>query len=94
MPLLRPREGHDLRIASSALDITPTATLTWRRELFENVLGIAVFGTEQVTDLTIASALEVELYETMPLNFLVEDYAQHFPFRYRPEEQAALRPYL
>jgi len=92
--LLRPREGHDLRIASSALDITPTATLTWRRDLFENVLGIAVFGAEPVTDLTIVSTLEVELYETMPLNFLVEDHALHFPFRYRPEEQAALRPYL
>jgi hypothetical protein len=30
----------------------------------------------------------------MPLNFLVEDHALHFPFRYRHEERAALRPYL
>jgi transglutaminase-like putative cysteine protease len=92
--LLRPREGHDLRIASLALDITPTAVLTWRRDLFENVLGIAAFGAEPVTELAIASTLEVELYETMPLNFRVEDHALHFPFRYRPEEQIALRPYL
>ena len=27
---LRPREGHDLRIAASALDIVPKATLGWR----------------------------------------------------------------
>jgi len=92
--LLRPREGHDLRIASSALDITPKAVLTWRRDLFENVLAIAAFDVEPVTELTITSRLEVELYETMPLNFLVEDHAWHFPFRYRPEEEAALRSYL
>jgi transglutaminase-like putative cysteine protease len=92
--LLRPREGHDLRIVSLALDVTPKAVLTWRRDLFENVLAIAAFDVDPVTELTITSRLEVELYETMPLNFLVEDHALHFPFRYRPEEEAALRSYL
>ena len=92
--LLRPCEGHDLRIVSFVLDIMPKAVLTWRRDLFENVLAIAAFDVEPVTELTITSRLEVELYETMPLNFLVEDHALHFPFRYRPEEEAALRSYL
>jgi hypothetical protein len=64
--LLRPREGHDLRIAPSALNIAPKAALTWRRDLFENVLGIAVFGAEPVTELAIAITLEVELYIPCP----------------------------
>jgi transglutaminase-like putative cysteine protease len=92
--LLRPREGHDLRIVSSVLNILPTAVLTWRRDLYDNVLGVAAFGAGYVTELVIESRVEVELYETMPLNFVVEPHALHFPFRYSPEEQTALGPYL
>ena len=91
---LRPREGHDLRIASSTLEIVPTAVLTWRRDLYDNVLGVATFGGATCRELVIESRLVVELYETMPLNFVVEDHAVHFPFGYRPEEQTALRPYM
>jgi transglutaminase-like putative cysteine protease len=92
--LLRPREGHDLRIVSSALEISPSAVLTWRRDLYDNVLGVAAFGDGAVTELVVDSRVEVELYETMPLNFVVEPHALHFPFRYSPEEQTALGPYL
>jgi transglutaminase-like putative cysteine protease len=91
---LRPREGHDLHIATSALDIVPKAVLIWRRDLYDNVLGVAAFGNESVTELSVESRLEVELYETMPLNFVVEDHALRFPFSYSLEEQTALRPYL
>ena len=92
--LLRPREGHDLRIVSSALEISPSAVLTWRRDLYDNVLGVAAFGDGAVTELVVESRVEVELYETMPLNFVVEPHALHFPFRYSPEGQTALGPYL
>ena len=92
--LLRPREGHDLRIASSGLSIVPSAVVTWRRDFYENVLGIATFGDEAVSELTIESQVGVELYETTPLNFVVEEHALHFPFSYTPEEQTALRAFL
>jgi len=92
--LLRPREGHDLRIASSLLDILPRAELTWRRDLYDNVLAIAVFGNEPSPELVIESRVEVELYETTPLNFIVEAHALGFPFSYRREERTALGPYL
>ena len=92
--LLRPREGHDVRIASSTLNIVPAAMLTWRRDLYDNVMGVATFGEQPVVELSIESRLEVELYDTMPLDFLVEDHALHFPFTYGLHEQTALRPYL
>lgn len=92
--LLRPREGHDLRIAASKLDIVPSATVTWRRDLYDNVLGVAAFERDSGAQLSIVSRVEVELYETMPLNFVVEPHALHFPFEYTPEEETALRPYL
>jgi len=92
--LLRPREGHDSRIASSLLDIIPRGGLTWRRDLYDNVLAIAVSGNEPSPELVIESRVEVELYETTPLNFIVEDHALGFPFSYRREERTALGPYL
>ncbi len=92
---LRPRGGHDLRLASSALDILPaTANISWRRDLYDNIQALVTVDTEPVAGLTIESRADVELYDTMPLNFVVEDHAQHFPFQYRPEEQIALQPYL
>jgi transglutaminase-like putative cysteine protease len=92
--LLRPREGHDLRIASSALNIDPEAVVTWRRDLYDNVLGVAVFAEEAATLLTIESRVTVELYDTMPLDFIVEQHALHFPFEYRRDERVGLKPYL
>lgn len=92
--LLRPREGHDLRIVSSVLDVSPTAVLTWRRDLYDNVLAIAAFGQATTGELVIESRVEVELYETMPLNFVVDDHAVLFPFSYSDEEQTALGPHL
>jgi transglutaminase-like putative cysteine protease len=92
--LLRPREGHDLRIASSTLEIRPQATLDWRRDLYDNVLGIATFDDRPTRSLEILSRVEVELYEITPLNFLVERHALLFPFNYRPDERTALSAYL
>jgi hypothetical protein len=92
--LLRPREGHDLRIVSSVLDITPEAAVIWRRDLYDNVLGVATFEGEAAAALEIESRLAVEVYDIMPLDFLVEEYALYFPFAYRPDEDIGLGPYL
>jgi len=91
---LRPREGHDIRIVSSVLDIVPKGTLIWRRDLYDNVLAVVSFDGTPCAELTIKSRVTVELYDTMPLNFIVEPHALHFPFSYTPEERSALRPYL
>jgi len=92
--LLRPREGHDLRIASSSLDISPRANVTWRRDFYDNVLAVAVFGSEAVAGLSIESRVEAELYDTKPLDFIVKEHALRFPFWYEDEERIALHPYL
>ena len=42
---LRPREGHELRIESSSLKLTPAATLRWRRDVEDNSVAIASFDT-------------------------------------------------
>lgn len=92
--LLRPREGHDLRIASSSLNVFPQASVTWRRDFYDNVLAVAAFSSNAVLELVVESRVEAELYDTMPLDFIVEEHAVRFPFEYEGEERIALRPYL
>ena len=92
--LLRPRDGHDLRIVASQLEVVPEATLGWRRDFYDNVLCVATFAAQATTELLVTSRVEVELYETMPLDFTVDAHALHFPPDYTPEERAALGPYL
>ncbi len=90
---LRPREGHELRIESSHLDITPPATLRWYRDVEDNSVAIATF-TAASSQLLITSTVTIQQYNQTPLDFLVADYATYYPFAYRPEDYAVLTPYL
>ena len=43
--LLRPREGHELRIESSVLDTTPPAKISWLRDvLYDQRTPLALAG--------------------------------------------------
>src|SRR5690349_22142264 len=90
--MLRPREGHDVRIQSSKLEISPAAVLRWHRDAFDNSVAVATF-TEPTDRLTIASEVTIEHYEEAPLDFVVEDSAVNYPFVYGPEERVELLPY-
>jgi transglutaminase-like putative cysteine protease len=41
--LLRPREGHDLHIASSRLEIEPKAKVRWLRDVYGNSIAVITF---------------------------------------------------
>lgn len=41
--VIRPREGHDLRVESLLLEITPQADVTWTRDIFGNSVAHAHF---------------------------------------------------
>jgi transglutaminase-like putative cysteine protease len=91
--LLRPRDGHDVRIESSTLQTEPPATLRWLRDVYDNSVAIATFNAT-ATQLAILSEVVVQHYGDRPLDFLVADYAVQYPFAYQPEEQVILQPYL
>ena len=91
--LLRPRESHELRVESSLLQITPQATLRWYRDVEDNSVAIASFGT-LAKQLAIISEVIIQQYNENPLNFLTADYATNFPFEYRNEEKPLLQPYI
>ena len=90
---LRPREGHELRIESSTLDIMPTARLRWHRDVEDNSVAIATFDS-LATQLVIESEVIIQQYNQVPLDFLVADYATDYPFAYTPEDRVVLSPYM
>ena len=91
--LLRPREGHELRIESSTLDIQPPATLRWHRDVEDNSVAIATFDSP-TNQLLIESEVIIQQYNEAPLDFLVADYATDYPFTYTPEDRVVLLPYM
>lgn len=91
--LLRPREGHDIRIASSQLSITPAYTSLWHRDVNDNSVAIIEFQ-ETAALLEIDSSVVIEHYEDAPLQFTLEPYVKEFPFQYDASERAELTPYL
>jgi transglutaminase-like putative cysteine protease len=87
--LLRPREGHDVRIESSKLEITPAYNIKWQRDVFDNSLAIVNF-LDSTNKLTIASEVIIQHYEHAPFDFMLESYATQYPFSYALDEQADL----
>jgi transglutaminase-like putative cysteine protease len=90
---LRPKEGHELRIESSSLDITPAATLRWHSDVEDNSVAIASFDTP-TQQLVIESEIIIQQFNESPLDFLVDDYATDYPFAYDAEDSIVLAPYL
>jgi transglutaminase-like putative cysteine protease len=90
--LVRPRGGHNLRIASSALVIEPAATLSWQRDALDNSVAVATFS-QLTMALRIVSSVTIEQYESAPLDFSVDEHAVHHPFDYLAGEARVLAPF-
>ena len=90
--MARPREGHDLHIESSVLEITPAHEIHWMRDVNGNSIAKVDF-TEQASQLMIYSELVLQHYDSNPLDFILEESAAHYPFVYDPDSQVELTAY-
>src|SRR5271169_2986223 len=90
--LVRPREGHDVHIVSSRLDVEPAGSLRWLHDIYGNSTAILTFA-DQSERLRISSEVDVDLYYDNPIECLIEPTARSFPFQYSPEEQVELIVY-
>lgn len=89
---LRPREDHELRIESMELNISPPATLSWRRDVEGNSVAVAMFASS-AAQLKIESVVVLQQFNEAPLDFLVAREAVQFPFTYAPDDALVLAPY-
>jgi transglutaminase-like putative cysteine protease len=91
--MVRPREGHDVHIESSILEITPAHTIRWMRDVNGNSLAKVVFA-EKAPRLSFYSELVLQQYDTNPLDFILEESAVNYPFVYDPDSLPELTAFM
>jgi transglutaminase-like putative cysteine protease len=90
--LLRPREGHEVHIDRSRLEVEPKAAVRWLRDIYGNSIAVITF-TEPARKLRLFSEIEVDLYDDMPIEFVIDPQAASYPFQYSSNEQVEIIPY-
>jgi transglutaminase-like putative cysteine protease len=92
--MLRPRDGHDLRVLSGNLEIVPEPTsLRWIHDVFGNSVAIATFD-ERAKTLSIVSTATVEHNPAHEFALTTDDPAYFYPFLYDDEELADLIQFI
>lgn len=92
--MLRPRDGHDLRMLNGRLEITPEpASLRWIHDVFGNSVAIATFD-ERARKLTFQSTATIEHIPSEDFALKPGDDAYFYPFLYDAEELPDLQEFI
>jgi transglutaminase-like putative cysteine protease len=92
--MLRPRDGHDLRVLSGDLRIAPAPmSLRWIHDVFGNSVAIATFD-ERSDRLVFNWTATVEHNPAEAFALTPDDPAYFYPFLYDPEEFPDLRQFI
>jgi transglutaminase-like putative cysteine protease len=84
--MLRPRDGHDLRVLSNSLEIEPEPMrLRWIHDVFGNSVAIATFD-ERAETLSFVNTATVEHNPSEEYALTPDDPAYFYPFLYDNEE--------
>ena len=82
--LVRPREGNNIRIVSSSLQIVPEHSIHWARDVNDNCIALIDFQQERVRELEFYSEIVLEKYDQKSFDFRMDADAVHYPFVYDP----------
>jgi len=82
--MVRPREGHDIQIEESRLEISPAHRIQWSQDVYGNDIALVNF-TEPASELVIYSDLVLHHLGTNPFDFFLDPDAVSYPFAYDPE---------
>ena len=91
--MIRPRDGHDMRILESSLVLRPEAEVRWAFDTFGNSVALLTFDG-LADELVIDSELTVRRYgldEPLPR---IARHAGAFPVLYDPGDRTDLAPFL
>jgi transglutaminase-like putative cysteine protease len=91
--LVRPREGPDVHIETSALQISPAHSVKWHRDVLDNAAAMVDF-LEPAQTLLITSEVVIQHYVENPFDFLIEEYAVNYPFDYVSQDRIDLAGFL
>ncbi len=90
--VLRPREGHDLRVEAMDVKTEPPAQLTWSRDVFGNSIATVEFE-EPATELLIESNVVIARLSPVPRRNLPLAGITPWPPVYDPLERVAVKAY-
>lgn len=90
--VLRPREGHDLRVERLQLRLEPKHRIEWVRDVFGNSIAL-VDWLEPSDVLLIVSDVTVERLSPFPTRELHEPWRIAFPPQYAPLEASIVAVY-
>ena len=88
--VLRPREGHDLRILSMELTIEPAHRLTWARDVHGNSLALVDFESPAAR-LDLINEVTIERHRPFPAKIVHQPIT--WPVQYPAEELAIVNAY-
>jgi transglutaminase-like putative cysteine protease len=91
--LLRPRDGHDMRLVSSAIFISPEPSLRWYFDTFGNSVAIASFPDPADT-LEIRSELLVRRFSHEDFLVSPDRVGTAMPVTYADEDRVDLAPFM
>jgi transglutaminase-like putative cysteine protease len=91
--MVRPREGHDLHIESSILEIAPAHIIRWMRDVDGNSIAKVDFS-QKATQLTFYSELVLQQYDVNPLDFILDESAVNYPFVYDSDSLPELTAFM
>lgn len=92
--MLRPRDGHDLRVLDSLLAIDPQPmSLRWIDDVFGNSVAIATFD-ERADTLSFVSTATVDHSPADAFALTPDDPAYFYPFLYDDEEFPDLQQFI
>jgi len=87
--MLRPRDSHDLRLMSTNLNLSPSASIRWMHDVFGNSIAIASFA-KPTTELRIESDLTLETFAVERPPFQITPEAVSYPFVYSADDRIDL----
>lgn len=91
--VLRPREGHDLRIEDMQLRIEPAHALLWVRDVFGNSIALVDFlAPSDLLDFSMDAV--VQRITPFPARELHEPWRVPYPVSYDPMEDPVIAAYL
>jgi transglutaminase-like putative cysteine protease len=89
--MLRPRDGHDLRVLAQRMSIDPAPiSLRWIHDVFGNSVGIAKFD-RSADRLVFESEVTIDHEPKRDIDLAQDDDAFFYPFAYEADEMPDLR---
>lgn len=92
--MFRPRDSYDQRLLTESLVTSPEpANVRWVHDVFGNCVALVRFD-KPARELRLETNITLEHVPDISLDLIIDDDAQHYPFKYDPLELPDIKPLM